>query len=100
MEALIETGKSFSIRALQQYYKAMMNRPDRTQVLKDSEVPVLFVLGTEDVAAPMQDVLKQTHLPKISFVHVLEDTGHMGMWEDSKKMNDALFEFIIDVNNK
>jgi pimeloyl-ACP methyl ester carboxylesterase len=100
IEALIETGKSFSVRALQQYYKAMMNRPDRTQVLKDSEVPVLFVLGTEDVAAPMQDVLKQTHLPKISFVHILEDTGHMGMWEDSKKMNDALFEFITDVNDK
>jgi len=99
VEALIEKGKSFNVKALQQYYRAMMNRPDRTHVLKESKVPVLFVIGTEDVAAPMQDVLKQTHLPKISFVHILEDTGHIGMWEDTKKMNDALLEFIIYANN-
>lgn len=91
---LIEKGRSFSINVLQQYYKAMMNRPDRTQVLKNSKVPVLFVIGTEDVAAPLQDVLKQTHLPKISFIQILEDTGHMGMWEDAKKTNNAILEFI------
>ncbi|CAN5468170.1 alpha/beta hydrolase [soil metagenome] len=94
VEALIEKGRSFSTSVLQQYYKAMMNRPDRTQVLKESSIPVLFILGSDDVAAPMKDVLKQTHLPKISFIHILEDTGHMGMWEDAEKLNNAILEFI------
>lgn len=97
IEALIERGKIFSTKALQQYYKAMMNRPDRTTVLANSSVPVLFVLGTEDVAAPLNDVLKQTHLPDISFLHVLEDTGHMGMWENADKVNNAMFEFISSI---
>jgi pimeloyl-ACP methyl ester carboxylesterase len=97
--ALIEKGRSFSVNAVQQYYKAMMNRPDRAQVLKNSEVPVLFVIGTEDVAAPMQDVLKQTHLPKISFMHILEDTGHMGMWENADKMNNIILEFIKGIKH-
>ena len=97
VEALTEKGKNFETKALQQYYKAMMNRPDRTSVLKNSEVPVLFVIGTDDVAAPMNDVLKQTHLPKISFIHVLEQTGHMGMWENAGKVNDAILEFISNV---
>lgn len=97
IEALIEEGRSFSKDTLQQYYKAMMNRPDRTKELKDSEVPVLFVIGTEDVAAPLQDVLKQTHMPKISFIYILEDTGHMGMWENAEKMNNIIFEFIKEV---
>jgi pimeloyl-ACP methyl ester carboxylesterase len=97
IEALVEQGKSFEVKALQQYYTAMMNRPDRTQVLKNSEVPVLFVMGTDDVAAPMNDVLKQTHLPKISFIHVLEQTGHVGMWENADKVNDAILEFLRSV---
>ena len=100
IEALIEAGKTFSTKALQQYYKAMMNRPDRTDVLTNSNVPVLFVLGTDDVAAPMNDVLKQTHLPKISFIHVLENTGHMGMWENAAKVNDAMLEFILDISTQ
>ena len=96
IEALIERGKSFSKRSLRQYYTAMMERPDRTDVLRNSEVPVLFVIGTEDVAAPAKDVLQQTHLPKIAYIHVLENTGHMGMWEDAEKVNDAILNFIID----
>lgn len=94
VETLIENGRSFSTNILQQYYKAMMTRPDRTQVLKESSIPVLFILGTDDVAAPMKDVLEQTHLPKISFIHILQDTGHMGMLENTEKMNKAILEFI------
>jgi pimeloyl-ACP methyl ester carboxylesterase len=100
IEELIEKGKSFRTKSLQQYYRAMMNRPDRTYVLINSDVPVLFVLGTEDIAAPMNDVLKQTHLPKISFIHVLENTGHMGMWENTDKVNDAILEFILNLNTQ
>jgi len=46
------------------------------------------------------DVLKQTHLPKISFIHVLENTGHMGMWENAAKVNDAVLEFILDISTQ
>jgi len=99
VEALIEKGKEFSTIALQHYYRAMMNRPDRTNILKKSNKPVLFVIGTEDVAAPLEDVLKQTYLPKISFVHILEDTGHMGMWEQPQKVNDAILEFIKNIGS-
>lgn len=94
VEELTEKGKAFSVTALQDYYKAMMNRLDRTFVLAESKLPVLFIIGTEDVAAPIQDVLKQTHLPETSFINVLEETGHMGMWENSNKVNEAILEFI------
>src|SRR6476620_2504835 len=70
INALIEKVHNFSKHALQDYFRAMMKRPDRTHVLKNSEVPVLFVMGTEDVAAPMQDVLQQVHLPKIAHINI------------------------------
>jgi pimeloyl-ACP methyl ester carboxylesterase len=99
VEALIEKGKTFSRIALQHYYRAMMNRPDRTNILKNSNQPILFIIGTEDVATPLEDVLKQTYLPLISFVYILEDTGHMGMWEHPQKVNDAILEFIKNIGS-
>jgi pimeloyl-ACP methyl ester carboxylesterase len=95
--SLIEDGKQFTVEALQQYYTAMMNRKDKTHVLQSNSLPVLFVLGTEDVAAPINDVLKQTHLPLCSYISVLQNVGHMGMWEATEKMNKALQDFIENV---
>ena len=59
ISTLIENGNIFSKQALQDYFRAMMKRPDRTHVLKNSKIPVLFVMATEDIAAPMKDVLQQ-----------------------------------------
>ncbi len=92
--SLIEKASSFSTPALQAYYKAMRNRPDNTAILKSNPLPVLFVMGTEDVAAPLDDVLKQTHLPLKSYIHILEGIGHMGMWEATERLNEILNRFI------
>jgi pimeloyl-ACP methyl ester carboxylesterase len=94
ISALIEKGKEFSKEALQQYYRAMMNRPDRTAVLKSNPLPVLFVIGTEDAPAPMNDVLQQTHLPDKSYIHVLQGIGHMSMLEAPDQLNKRLLAFI------
>lgn len=97
INALIEKGKSFTTSALQQYYKAMLLREDKTSLLKSSEVPVLFVMGKEDKAAPVEDVLQQAHLPSVSYIHILEHAAHMGMWERRDEVNKCLLEFIQDV---
>ncbi len=91
---LIEQSKTFSTLSLQAYYYAMMKRPDRSHVLKSNPLPVLFVMGTEDVAAPLNDVLQQSHLPLISYIHILDGIGHMGMWESTDRMNQLLLSFI------
>lgn len=94
INSLIESTKYFSTKACQQYLNAMINRPDRTEVLKKTSLPVLFIIGTEDTAAPFNDVLKQTHLPKSVFVHILEKTGHMSMLEAPELLNQYLLAFI------
>lgn len=94
IDELIEAGKAFSKKALQQYYAAMMNRKDKTHVLKGSKNPVLFIIGTEDVAVPLNDILKQTILPECSYIHVLEGVGHMSMWEATSQLNKHLLAFI------
>ena len=85
---------NFSGDSLVAYYNAMMQRPDRTKVLTEATVPVLFVFGTEDTAIPLSDGLKQCHLPRISYIHTLKNSGHMGMIEESEKLNHILDEFL------
>ena len=96
--ALVENGKHFTTEAMVGYYQAMIDRTDRTHVLKGSKMPVLFVLGTEDKAVPIDDVLKQVHLPDVSYFHVLKNVGHMGMWEDIGQMNSIILKFINDID--
>jgi pimeloyl-ACP methyl ester carboxylesterase len=77
-------------------YEAMMARPDYTSVLSGSKVPVLFIIGKEDKAAPAADVLKQVHLPQVSYFHLLDNVAHMGMWEATEQVNHLILNFIQD----
>ena len=95
----IATLPNFSAEALVAYYEAMMARPDRTHVLKSASVPVLFLLGKHDTAIPLSDGLKQCHLPGISYIHILENSGHMGMLEEADETNRILDEFLQETEN-
>lgn len=92
--ALIATGENFETVALQQYYQIMHDRPDRTAVLKAVAVPVLFIIGSEDQAAPAKDVLAQASLPAIAQVTLLQGVGHMGFLEARKKVDAAILSFL------
>lgn len=94
VEALITKGKQFAPETLIHYYQAMMNRPDRTEILSKINVPVLFILGAEDVAAPVNDLLKQVHLPKKCYIHLLKEAGHMSMMEKPAELYSYLNEFL------
>ena len=91
---LIDAAPVFNTQACQQYYQAMMQRPDRTAILKSNPKPILFVIGTEDVAAPLADLLPQIELPAHPKVHILEGVGHMGMWEATEQVNRFILDFI------
>jgi pimeloyl-ACP methyl ester carboxylesterase len=97
VEELIEQGKNFASQSLVSYYEAMIARPDRTSVLKQSKVPVLFIVGKDDKAVPMEDALQQVPLPNVSYVHILKNSAHMGMWEETGLMNQYLLEFIQQI---
>ncbi|GAA4745581.1 alpha/beta fold hydrolase [Flavisolibacter ginsenosidimutans] len=86
--------RNFSAESLVKYFEAMMQRPDRTTVLENSSVPVLFVMSEHDAAVPLEDSLKQCHLPPLSFVHLLQASGHMGMVEEAEEANKILIAFI------
>ncbi|MBC7947920.1 MAG: alpha/beta hydrolase [Chitinophagaceae bacterium] len=96
IDQFISSLNNFSPQALVSYYESMIKRPDRTSVLKKVKIPVLFVLGKYDAAIPIEDGLKQCHLPEKSYIHVLHESGHMGMVEESDKSNRLLETFFSE----
>ena len=94
VKELVKKYAGFDPRALVQYTKAMIARPDRTEVLKTWKKPILMIIGEEDSAIPFQASLQQSHLPTLCYIHIAKQTGHMGMIEESSSCNDVILEFL------
>ncbi len=94
VQQLMADGAGFSPAALIDYYEAMIARPDRTAELQRSQVPVLFVLGELDKAAPYADLLQQVAMPDHAHITVLRHVAHMGMLEQPAAFEAALVQFL------
>ncbi len=93
IKELIQTAAATSEVGVIETTKAMRDRKDRIEVLKNANVPVLFVVGKLDGAVPLEKSLEQCYLPKHSIVHFLEGTGHMGMIERKQETITILQHF-------
>jgi pimeloyl-ACP methyl ester carboxylesterase len=98
VEKILARFTNFSAASLVSYYEAMILRPDRTNVLKNYSRPVQFIMGKFDNAIPLEQGLQQCHLPGLSYIHILDHSGHMGMWEEPALSNGFLESFLS--NNK
>ncbi|MFN2457267.1 MAG: alpha/beta fold hydrolase [Chitinophagaceae bacterium] len=87
----------FTEAPLVAYYQSMIKRPGRTHLLKQIPLPVLFVAGRYDTAVPINDVFSQSHLPDLSYIHILESSGHMGMVEEPEKSNSLLIQYFTSI---
>ncbi|WP_018628016.1 alpha/beta fold hydrolase [Niabella aurantiaca] len=87
----------FSKSALKSYYEAMIARPERIDQFSKTELPVLFIIGEKDTVISFEDILKQASMPRISYIHVLHRSGHMGMLEEAGKATAAIEEFLMEL---
>lgn len=92
---IVSRYTNFIGQSLVNYYRSMMVRPDRTHVLKNFPRPVLFILGKQDTAVPYEQGLQQCYMPGLSYIHTLEHSGHMGMWEEPELSNDFIDAFLM-----
>jgi pimeloyl-ACP methyl ester carboxylesterase len=93
---MIDRYKNFDPLALVSYYEAMIQRPDRTAILQsvNKPFPVLFIMGKYDTAVPFEDSLRQSYMPQHAFIELMENSAHMGMWEEKEKSTDSLLRFL------
>ena len=98
IEHLLIKAKNFSSQALISYYEAMLQRPDRRSVLENFEIPLLFIAGTHDTAVPLNDSLEQSHMSQTCHFHILAQSGHMGMIEETEKTNSTLSSYLFNLS--
>ncbi|MBA2744994.1 MAG: alpha/beta hydrolase [Flavisolibacter sp.] len=90
----LSLAHNFSGAALVSYYMSMMQRPDRTSVLRNAGLPVMILMGRFDQAIPMEESLKLAYMADISYIHMLDKSGHMGMVEEESLTNDLLTNYL------
>jgi pimeloyl-ACP methyl ester carboxylesterase len=96
IEEQVSEAYGFSEEAIINYQTAMLQRKDRTEVLKKATVPMLFILGKYDNVVSLKDGLEQCSLADLSYIHVLENAGHVGMKEQSNEGNAILLNYLTN----
>lgn len=94
VEEFIERYGTFTPTSLVAYTEAMMNRPDRTNVLKNFNNPVLLIMGEFDNAVPLEQGLKLCQIADFTYIYIATQSGHMGMLEEPEFCLKALQDFL------
>ena len=74
--------------------KGMMQRPDRRQILRETSLPFLWILGEKDNYIPYPDITKKVSVPLDTRLIVLQNSGHQGFLEEEKQSLEAMGKFI------
>ena len=94
IDALLTSMKQVSGSTLIQYYRAMMQRPDRSKLLEVAPYPVMFIIGQEDEIVQPADTLQLADITANAYIHVLNNVGHMSMLEAPESFASLLITFM------
>lgn len=94
IDALADRAARFPARGIVANIRGMMDRPDRTHVLRDAKFPVLMIHGALDPVIPMDTILAQTAFSPDLQIEILEGIGHMGHLEAPKECLQLIVSFL------
>jgi pimeloyl-ACP methyl ester carboxylesterase len=97
---LIHNATYFAPEAIIASLLAMRNRPDRSEVLKNIQCPVLFFIGKHDTAVPYDLSMQMVHLPNLAVIHLLNTVGHMGMYSAQRETAKVFKQFLAKLEGE
>jgi len=100
INSLTEQALLTESKSMVAFYNAMINRPDRTNTLKTATMPILWIIGGNDGIIPPKNLIQQTSLANVNFVHTHEGCGHMSMMEVPEDLADNIKSFADYCFNK
>ncbi len=74
--------------------EGMKARPDRSDVIKNSKVPFLWILGKKDNYIQYDAIKDKTDINENGKVFVLENSGHIGFIEEKDNAINEVTDFI------
>jgi pimeloyl-ACP methyl ester carboxylesterase len=97
LDQMIEKGIARGREAWLYGIRAMRDRRDHGDTLKQLSVPVLMIMGEEDSAIPLELVYKQAALAERADLFVLPGVGHLSMHERRDEVTRLLKQFYAQV---
>lgn len=82
------------------YTHAMKQRPNYLPVLEQYRGSVLYIIGEQDTSVPLEDSLRQLEKLPMAEAYILEEAGHMGMFEQPEKTLQIVRDFARQVQNQ
>ena len=74
--------------------KAMLERPDYSEILRGLHCPALLIVGKQDKTVPYEVSLKMMPLPNIADIHILPKVAHMGIFTAKDRTVKAVRNFM------
>jgi len=92
IDYVLKLAQKTSFPGLVAFTKAMRDRKDRTEVLKNFKGKKMMIAGQADSAIKISDSRK--HEKWVDFYFELPGTGHMGMFEKEEKSLEVIGKFM------
>ncbi len=93
IERLKSIAKKTPDDGIRSVLEGMKARPNRSSLLQNTHVPIQIILGKKDNIIPIQ-ILDKMELPVDADVVVLENSGHMGLFEEKEKSLEVIRKFL------
>lgn len=97
IDLLRELTKETKQDSMIAYTAAMRDRKDRSFLLNELNCPILFVAGALDGLINIELSLQHKPLIKSGEFHVLQNSGHVGMYEEPEELL-TIFEGFLNQN--
>ncbi|PID20954.1 alpha/beta hydrolase [Sporosarcina sp. P3] len=78
--------EDYGVERYAAHAEATMNRPDRSKILTEVDIPYLFVSSIDDIIVPLESTKEMLqYAPKAEFV-IIENSGHLIPLEQPKAL--------------
>jgi len=94
IERLIQRASRMEKEGVVAALEGMKIREDQSELLKNTKLPVLFILGQKDSKAPVSRLWEMIALPAVSETLILRECGHMGYIEAPEETLNAILGFV------
>jgi pimeloyl-ACP methyl ester carboxylesterase len=93
IERLIQRASKMEKEGVVAALEGMKVRKDQSEFLKNTTLPVLFILGQKDSRAPVSRLYEMIALPAVSEILLMRECGHMGYIEAPEETLNAILGF-------
>jgi len=94
VEQALQIAKNTTDEGVKVILEGMKLRRDRSEILSNSKIPVLIILGRKDNYIPFDLIKERIKLNDKGEIYTLENSGHMGFIEEVEESLRALTSFV------